>query len=136
MTKLTDFGFHGLTKGFASKLSRVGIRSPYSMLKKASKPGQRNSFAKKIGIPARKLTEWVTDADFTRIRGIGGRFACLLQSCGIKNIKQLASRKPEALLKQMEVTNKTKHYVKQLPSQKQVSYWVSRAKSIKKVVNY
>ena len=133
-TKLTDFP--EITKGFAGKLRRVGIRSPYSLLKKASKPGQRNMFAKKIGVPARKLTEWVTEADFTRIRGIGGRFACLLQSCGIKNLKQLGTRKPDALLKQMKSTNDKKHYVKQLPSQKQVSTWVRKAKSIKNVVNY
>lgn len=134
MTKLTEF--QGLTKAFASKLRRGGVRGPYSLLNKASKPSERNKFAKKIGIPVRNLTEWVTDADFTRIRGIGGRFASLLQKCGIKNIKQLGSRKPDALLKQMKTMNDKQHYVKQLPSQKQVSYWVRRAKSIKKIVNY
>ncbi len=134
MTKLTEI--QGITKSFASKLSRCGIRSTYSLLKKATRLNDRNSIARKIGVPVKKFTQWVAATDFTRIRGIGGQFSNLLQCCGIENLKQLARTKPEALCKKMKSLNQKRHYVKQLPSQKQVSFWVRRAKSISKIINY
>ena len=120
MAKLTEI--QGITKSCASKLSRCGMRSPLSMLKKAKRMNDRSSIAKKIGVPVKRFTQWVAAADFTRIRGIGGRFSNLLQCCGIGNLKQLARTKPETLLKKMKSLNTRRHYVKQLPSQKQVSF--------------
>lgn len=134
MTKLTEI--QGITKRYATKLGRHGVRSTFALLKNAKRFADRSAIAKKIGVPAKKFTSWVAAADFTRIRGIGGQFSNLLQRCGIENLKKLARTKPESLCKKMKSLNQKRSYVKQLPSQKQVSSWVRRAKSINKIVNY
>lgn len=134
MTKLIEI--QGITKSYAAKLGRNGVRSTFSLLKKAKRMADRSTIARKIGVPVKKFSSWVAAADFTRIRGIGGQFSYLLQCCGIENLKQLARTKPESLCKKMKSLNQKRHYVKQLPSQKQIGTWVRRAKSINKIVNY
>lgn len=134
MTKLVDI--EGLNAKHAKQLQQVGVRSATSLLNKAGSKKGRQEVAKECKISEKQLLEWVNRADLTRIKGISTQFSDLLENSGVDSVPELANRKADNLYNTLHEINSKKHFVKRLPSEKEVSRWVTAAKKLPKMVTH
>ncbi|MCY4043691.1 MAG: DUF4332 domain-containing protein [Cellvibrionales bacterium] len=134
MTKLVDI--EGLSARHAKQLQQAGVRSAESLLKKAGSKKGRQDVSKSCQLSEKQLLEWVNRADLTRIKGISTQFSDLLENSGVDSVPELANRKADNLYAKLHEVNKKKHFVKRLPSEKEVAHWVSEAKRLPKMVTH
>lgn len=134
MTKLVDI--EGLNANHAKQLQQAGVRSAASLLKKAGSKKGRQDLSKTCNLSEKQLLEWVNRADLTRIKGVSTQFSDLLENSGVDSVPELANRKADNLHAKLNEVNKKKHFVKRLPSEKEVNHWVSQAKKLPKMVTH
>jgi len=61
------------------------------LLKGATKKG-RAELAEKAGISEQLILEWINHIDFYRIKGVGSKYADLLEAGGVDTVTKLATR--------------------------------------------
>ncbi len=76
----------------------------------ATKKG-RAEIAEKTGISEKLILGWVNRADLSRIKGVGGQYADLLEEAGVDTVPELAQRNAANLTKAMEEANEKKNLV-------------------------
>jgi predicted flap endonuclease-1-like 5' DNA nuclease len=94
----------------------------------------RQRLVERTGIGADLILRWVNHVDLTRIHGVGGQYAELLEAAGVDSVPELAHRNPESLYARMAEVNQARRLVRQLPALPQVRKWVSQAASLPRVV--
>jgi predicted flap endonuclease-1-like 5' DNA nuclease len=99
MTSITDIEGIGLVN--AKKLKRIGVRSTGALLKYGKTTKRLKELASATGISADRILKWVNRADLMRIRGIGPKYAELLEEAGVNTVTELAKRDPKVLLKKI-----------------------------------
>lgn len=67
--------------------------------------------------------------------GVRGTFD-LLEKAGVDTIPELQQRKADSLFDKLVKINAVKKLVRQLPSLKQVSGWISQAKKLPRIITY
>lgn len=134
MTKLTSIT--GLGGDFYDKLERMGIPTVEALLQLGATRKGRKEIADLAGVGEEVVLAWVHRADLFRIKGIGTRYAGLLEQVGVDSVSELAQYKPEHLLLKMQEINASHHLVRSLPYLKQVSKWIGRAKELPRVVHH
>lgn len=112
------------------KLQRVGIRTVESLLQSCQNSENRELLAEKARIPQMNLEKWVNQADLTRIRGVGGEFAKLLEAIEVISVAALARQEPEALLEKMAAANAVKKHVRKIPTMQKIESWIEQARSL------
>jgi predicted flap endonuclease-1-like 5' DNA nuclease len=126
----------GIGAVYAKKLAEAGIQTTDELLKAGAIPKMREDLAKKTGIAAKLILEWVNHADLYRIKGVGQEYSDLLEEAGVDTVVELAKRVPEALHAKLEEVNAKKNLVNKLPAQSLVKDWVDQAKKLPRIVEY
>jgi predicted flap endonuclease-1-like 5' DNA nuclease len=134
MAALVDI--EGIGETFAAKLKAVGATTQEKLLEMGSTPKGRKELAEKSGISDALILKWVNHVDLSRIKGVAGEYAELLEAAGVDTVPELAQRKAENLLAKMVEVNTAKKLVRNLPVLKQVTDWVEQAKNLPRVVTY
>lgn len=125
----------GLSSGDSDKLSAAGVDKASSLLKQASTPAGRRALAAETGMDEAMIYASVKKVDLMRVKGVGHKYAALLLASGIDSTAELAQRNPANLLATMTEVNSAENIVDMLPSEDEVSGWVTQAKSLKKVIS-
>lgn len=126
----------GVGESYSRKLQDAGIKSTKALLEKGATPQGRKEMAAQSGIGDPLILRWVNHADLSRIKGIGGQYAELLEAAGVDTVVELAQRHAENLHKHLAAVNEEKRLVRKLPNQTQVSTWVKQAKKLPRAVTY
>ncbi len=118
----------GLEVHHAKKLEKEGIHSVEDLLPLSSYDIKK--LAKKTGISAKLIDTWQEHADLMRIEGITPEYANILNLSGVNSVKQLARRNPKSLLdKIVKLKKEQPDLITKVPSLKEVTEWVSKAKN-------
>jgi predicted flap endonuclease-1-like 5' DNA nuclease len=134
MTKIIDI--EGIGPAYAKKLISDGIKTVEALLKMGATPKGREEISKATGISHKEILEWVNRADLYRIKGVGSEYSDLLENAGVDTVVELSKRDPKNLTKTMAEVNSKHKVVRRLPTEKEVSGWVSQAKKLPRVVSY
>ncbi|MDZ7290164.1 MAG: DUF4332 domain-containing protein [candidate division KSB1 bacterium] len=134
MTRLLKI--EGVGTSYARRLQDAGIKSMQALLEKGATPQGRKEIAAQAGIAEPFILRWVNHADLSRIKGVGGQYAELLEAAGVDTVVELAQRKAENLHKHLIATNQEKKLVRKLPTQTQVGDWIKQAKKLPRTVVY
>ena len=121
---------------YAQKLKEIGIATTGALLTRGASPEGRKEIEEKSGIGGKLILEWVNLADLFRIKGVGEEYSDLLEETGVDTVVELAQRNPENLYQKMTEVNAAKKLVRRLPTQSQVTDWVTQAKGLPRVVTY
>ncbi len=90
----------------------------------------------KAGVSEKVLLRCVNMCDLFRIKGVGEEYADLLEAAGVDTVRELAQRNAANLTTKMAEVNSKKKLVRKVPSEKDVTKWVSQAKSLPRAVHY
>jgi len=134
MTKIIDI--EGIGPAYANKLIGKGIKTVEALLKKGATSKGREEISKETGISHKEILEWVNRADLYRIKGVGAQFSDLLENAGVDTVVELSKRDAQHLTKAMADFNAKRKVVRRLPTEKEVSGWISQAKKLPRVVSY
>ncbi len=132
--KLSDI--EGIGPVIQAKFEKTGIKTVEGLLEKGASAKGRKEIADATGIDPSKILTWVNHADLYRIKGIGSEYSDLLEAAGVDSVPELATRKPDNLVKKLEEANAAKKLVRRVPTQKMVEGWVDQAKSLPKLVTH
>ena len=132
--KLSDI--EGIGPVIQAKFEKTGIKTVEGLLEKGASAKGRKEIADATGIDPSKILKWVNHADLYRIQGIGSEYSDLLEAAGVDSVPELATRKPDNLVKKLEEANAAKKLVRRVPTQKMVEGWVDQAKSLPKLVTH
>lgn len=132
MAKITSMP--GIDGFFCGKLENMGVATVEALLHLGATRQGRKEIARQVEVGEELVLAWVHRAELFRIKGIGSRYAGLLEQVGVISVPELAQRKPVDLLMQMQEKNATHHLVKAMPYLKQVSKWIGRARDLPRVV--
>ncbi len=134
MTKIIVI--EGIGENYAQKLSSAGVSTLDDLRTKGSTTKDRKALSEQTGINDTLILKWVNRADLFRIKGVGSQYSDLLEAAGVDTVSELAQRKAENLLKKLAEVNEAKHLVKKLPTQAQVTDWVTQAQGLPKLTTY
>lgn len=134
MTKLSEI--EGLDESMEQKLKSVGISTEEELVAASATVKDRAELSKKINVTEKIILKWANRADLARVKGIGTEFADLLEAAGVDTIPELAQRKAENLLAKLTEVNDEYHFVKRLPTEKQLEDWITQAKNLPRVIHY
>ncbi len=134
MAKITTV--EGIGPVNAQKLKDAGIATTNALLKAGASANGRQEIGQKAGISAANILEWVNHVDLMRVRGIGEEYSDLLEAAGVDTVPELAQRNAGNLYEKLASVNQEKNLVRQIPSVKQVTDWVNRAKQLPRVITY
>ena len=134
MTKLSEI--EGIGSSYEEQLKSHGIASIENYLEACATAKSRANLADKTGISEKLILKWANRADLSRVKGIGGEYADLLEASGVDTVPELAQRKPENLLHKLTEVNEAKNLVRKLPALSQVEAWVEDAKQLPRALEY
>ncbi|QBR82959.1 DUF4332 domain-containing protein [Legionella israelensis] len=120
----------------ASLMENAGIEDQEELLKICSDRKARQQIAEQTGIHVKLILKWTSQADLSRIKGIGDEFAELLVSTGIESAAALAKSDAEHLLEELKLANQKIRLVKHMPSLNQLETWIEQAKTLPEIVSY
>ena len=125
----------GVREDLAAKLREAGLTDSDKLLAATATPHQRAEVASKLGVDTKEVLELANRADLARIKGVGRVYSDLLEWSGVDTVAELAQRNPENLLAKI-TESAAEHFVQRLPTQANVSDWVSQAKALPRVLEY
>jgi len=134
MTKLETI--EGIGPAISEKLSEAGIGSIEALLENGASKQGRHTIAEQTGITEMKILRLVNHADLMRIKGVGGEYSELLECAGVDSVPELAQRNAANLLEKITSANEEKSLVRALPSETQISDWISQAGALEKIVRH
>ena len=120
----------------ADKLESAGIFTCEILLERGKTPSGRAAVAAESDLSKKEMLTFVNYADLCRIKGIDLKTAILLEASGVDTVPELAHRNPSNLYDKIVEVNKKKAILKKEPSRQDVSNWVEKAKTYKKVITY
>ena len=134
MSRLSEI--EGIGAVYAKKLKSLGITSVEGLHDFCKTAKGRIELANISDVSEKLILKWANRADLARIKGIGGKYADLLEVAGVDTIPELAHRLPENLIKKLIEINTDKQLVRRLPVLKQVQSWVHQAKELPRNMEY
>ena len=134
MSKLDTI--EGIGPALSEKFAAAGIKTCEALLKAGASKKGRAEIAAKAGVSESQVLKFVNAADLMRIKGVGGEYAELLECAGVDTVAELGQRNAASLTAKMAEVNAAKKLVRALPSESQVSEWVSQAKGLPKMVSH
>ena len=126
----------GIGDTFAQKLKDAGVSTVEGLLEKGATPKGRADLVTTTGISDKLVLKWVNHADLFRIKGVAGEFAELLEASGVDTVAELAQRNGANLAAKMAEVNESKKLTRAVPSESQVSVWITEAKGLPRMVSY
>jgi hypothetical protein len=110
--------------------TKAGITSVSGLLKAGCRPDGRLKLAESTGISLDLINEWVHLADLLRVKGVGGEYAHLLRVVGVDTVRKLQHESPDNLFQNLQLVNRSKHFVRRLPTLEMVADWIEQAKEM------
>ena len=127
----------GIGASYAAKLSDAGVATTDALLSKGAKPSGRRALADATGIKGELILEWVNHVDLMRIKGVGSEYSDLLEAAGVDSPAELANRNPGNLaITFQELVAARPSLVRRVPSEKEISGWISHSKTLAKLVEH
>lgn len=126
----------GIGASYAEKLKAAGITTTEALLEQGASAKGREAIVKQTGISDKLILRWVNHADLFRLKGVGAEFAELLEAAGVDTVPELAQRNAANLCQKMAAVNEERKLVRKLPSEAQVTTWITEAKTLPKVVSH
>ena len=126
----------GIGPQYGKKLNEAGIRSTEELLEACRTPKGRKTLAGKTAISEDLILKWANHADLFRIKGVARQFAELLEAAGVDTVKELKSRRAEALSEKMREVNAARKLSKVAPSIPVVKKWIDQAKTLQPKLTY
>ncbi len=126
----------GIGPTYAATLQSHGLTTTDHLLEHGASKSGREALAEKSGISEKLLLEWVNHADLCRLDGVAGEYADLLEAAGVDSVPELGQRNAANLTVALEHTNDTKHLVRRVPSESEVTRWIEQAKGLPRAVHH
>jgi hypothetical protein len=126
----------GISTEDGKKLGAAGVGTVEVLIEKGGRRLSREKLAETTGISEKLILAWVNRADLMRVKGVGSEFSDLLEAAGVDSCLELSHRVPANLHKKLEEVNSARKLVRRLPTEHEVTNWVSAAKSMPKVVEH
>ena len=125
----------GIGKGYGKQLKQFGITTTTEMLDKGSTVSEIKSIAKDMGKQEWVVRSWSSMADLTRIKGVGGQFAELIEFSGVHSVQSLKQQDAQQFTVTMKQVNDKEHRVKEAPDANAVKQWIGHAKTLPSVLD-
>lgn len=126
----------GIGPKFAEKLEAAGITTVQHLLEKGATKKQREGLVETTEISDTYILKWCNHADMIRIKGVGPRFAELLEVAGVDTVPELARRNAENLTAKLVEVNEEEEKVDRVPTLHEVEAWIEEAKTLPRVLTY
>jgi predicted flap endonuclease-1-like 5' DNA nuclease len=126
----------GIGSAHGTKLRAMGISTVEALLERGASPKGRQEIEAETGASCKQILRWVNHADLFRITGVGAEFAELLEAAGVDTLPELAQRSPANLHKALVEVHERRHLTRRVPSENQLTDWISQAKRLARVVTY
>jgi predicted flap endonuclease-1-like 5' DNA nuclease len=126
----------GIGPAFATKLRASGIPTVEALLERGASTKGRQEIEEATGISGQQILRWVNHADLFRIKGVAAEYAELLEAAGVDSVPELAQRSPANLQQRMAETNEQKKLTRRVPTEAQITAWVTEAKTLPRVVTH
>lgn len=126
----------GIGPSYEAKLNEAGIKNTDELLLKGATKKGRAELAEKAGISEQLIFEWITYIDLYRIKGVGSKYADLLEAGGVDTVAELATRNTSHLNEKLIKLNEEKNLVRKLPTIYQIEIWINQAKKLPRVIQY
>lgn len=134
MAKLIDI--NGIEEKHAQVLQEAGITTSDKLLEKGADVKGRKAIASMLELEAKDITRWFNQADLYRIKGVGKKYADLLERAGVDTVPELAVRKAENLYDKLKSVAEAEDLVTNLPTPENVEDWVAQAKELPRALHY
>lgn len=134
MAKLTDI--NGIEEKHAQILHEAGITTSEKLLEQGTDVKGRKGIADMLELEPKNITRWFNQADLYRIKGVGKKYADLLERAGVDTVPELAMRKAENLYAKLKSVAEAEDLVKSLPNPENVEDWVAQAKELPRALHY
>lgn len=134
MAKLIDI--NGIEEKHAQVLQEAGITTSDKLLEKGADVKGRKAIAGMLELEAKDITRWFNQADLYRIKGVGKKYADLLERAGVDTVPELAVRKAENLYAKLKSVAEAEDLVTNLPTPENVEDWVAQAKELPRALHY
>jgi predicted flap endonuclease-1-like 5' DNA nuclease len=115
-------------------LRNSGVNTVNDLLKVCATERGRKHLANEIGVPQSMLLQWVYRGDLLRVKGVGKKYAALLESAGVNTVSDLSTRNPRYLFQKLKAVNKEKRIVKRTPPSKTIEIWVDIAGTLEPII--
>lgn len=120
----------GIGPAMKEKLATANITNTKHLLEKCGAAKGRKEIAAATGLDEKQLLKWANMADLMRIKGVGEEFSELLEASGVDTIKELKTRRADALTAKMAEVNGAKKLVRRVPTLNEVTSWIEMAKTL------
>ena len=134
MTKLTEIW--GINANHEKSLQEAGIDSVETLLRVCVRSKQRFLLAERTGISRTTILEWANNADLFRIEGVGSEYANLLREAGVETVPELSRRNAFRLHKRLNEIHESNTLDFPLPSEAEVSDWITQANGLPRILQY
>jgi len=126
----------GMNDTLAAQLKAQGISDSDKLLTASARPADRKALAKQVGAKERDILELANRADLSRVKGVAGVFSDLLEKAGVDTVKELAARRADNLHAKIKEVNDKERHAKRIPTEAEVTNWVTQAKELPKILSY
>ena len=120
--------FPGIPFEYIELLKSRGIKTSRDFFEKVQTKEQQEKLSALSGIPAYRLKELYVLCDFSRITGVGGLFARILNEAGIRSAEEFANMEPAVLLDRCRQVIEKYGYEAGNLGDKDIQYGISYAK--------
>ena len=126
----------GIGPAYGEKLAAANIKTTDDLLKLCCNAKGRKATAESTGLSEGQILNWTNMADLMRISGVGSEYSELLKAAGVDTIKELRNRNAENLAAKMAEVNAASKLTRSVPSEKVVTGWVEKAKSLEPLITH
>ena len=126
----------GIGPAYGEKLAAANIKTTDDLLKICCDAKGRKATAESTGLSEGQILNWTNMADLMRISGVGSEYSELLKAAGVDTIKELRNRNAENLAAKMAEVNAASKLTRSVPSEKVVTGWVEKAKSLEPLITH
>lgn len=124
----------GIGPTYGALLRNSGINTVNDLLRVCATERRRQNLANQVGVPYTTLLRWVYRGDLLRVKGVGRKYATLLESAGVNTVSDLSTRNPRYLSQALRTVNREKGLVRRTPPSKTIEIWVNTARTLEPIV--
>lgn len=117
----------GCSDMIAARLAEIGIIDAPALLKHSATPHQRKELAEHVEVEKGVILALANRADLSRVRGVAGVYADLLERAGVDTVRELATRRSDHLFERVMAVNEQEGITPTPPTQRQVENWIKQA---------
>lgn len=125
---LTDLGRFDTAQ--VVKFRDAGVQTTEQVLEASLTPKARTALSKKVGLSEADVKSFALDCELMQINGVGPKAVKLIRAAGVKNVADLAGRKPAELLPLLVSVNSEQKITDTQPSMDLVQYWIEEAQRV------